>query len=231
MRRCAASTRATCVYREVTGWESFEPWLTHHGTTGAAAHLGDRGNVPPEWYEGNVEVLEGLGGKADRAAAAGAGPDHRVSGILPRSRFQTGTGPDGGDAAESSSPRRAGAIVFLKGSCERAAAVRILAGAVRAGPGEERVRQYRGDAARRQRARKRLWCALRRTGRGCAVSIPTRTSTMLEAMETEMRRRLLEPAPNGPPLLRPSRIRSRISSRSPRRKRAWRKTSPPGWNS
>ena len=30
------------VYRDVTGWESFEPWLSRDGAAGAAAHLGDR---------------------------------------------------------------------------------------------------------------------------------------------------------------------------------------------
>src|SRR6266567_2823734 len=48
------------VYREITGWESFEPWLKHieampEETIWAAAN-----DVPPQWYggdQGEMEVL------------------------------------------------------------------------------------------------------------------------------------------------------------------------------
>ncbi len=48
------------VYRDVTGWESFEPWLS------AIEQLEPQGvweiaeTLPPEWYEGDVASVEGL---------------------------------------------------------------------------------------------------------------------------------------------------------------------------
>ena len=48
------------VYREITGWESFEPWLTGleampEETVWAAAN-----EVPPEWYGGDLGEMEAL---------------------------------------------------------------------------------------------------------------------------------------------------------------------------
>ncbi len=48
------------VYREVTGWESFEPWLSRlegmaEETVWAAAN-----EVPPEWYGGDLGEMEAL---------------------------------------------------------------------------------------------------------------------------------------------------------------------------
>jgi hypothetical protein len=48
------------VYREITGWESFEPWLTRlenlpEETVWAAANC-----VPPEWYGGDQSEMETL---------------------------------------------------------------------------------------------------------------------------------------------------------------------------
>ncbi len=46
------------VYRGVTGWESFEPWLSHieHLDPEAVWPIGEI--VPPEWYGGDVSALE-----------------------------------------------------------------------------------------------------------------------------------------------------------------------------
>jgi hypothetical protein len=43
------------VYREVTGWESFEPWLTRLETMAAETVWEAANEVPPEWYGGDLE--------------------------------------------------------------------------------------------------------------------------------------------------------------------------------
>ncbi|HTW49306.1 MAG TPA: HipA family kinase [Acidobacteriaceae bacterium] len=48
------------VYRDVTGWESFEPWLTRIEEFDAQKAWEIAGTVPPEWYEGQAEILESL---------------------------------------------------------------------------------------------------------------------------------------------------------------------------
>jgi hypothetical protein len=48
------------VYRGVTGWESFEPWLTRIEQFDAAKVWAIAETIPPEWYEGDAEVLEKL---------------------------------------------------------------------------------------------------------------------------------------------------------------------------
>ncbi len=48
------------VYREVTGWESFEPWLSSMEQIEAQRIWEIAEAVPPEWYENEVEVLEQL---------------------------------------------------------------------------------------------------------------------------------------------------------------------------
>lgn len=48
------------VYREVTGWENFEPWLGRIETLEPDAVWGVAETVPPEWYEGDVGTMESL---------------------------------------------------------------------------------------------------------------------------------------------------------------------------
>ncbi len=48
------------VYRDVTGWESFEPWLSRVEEVEAQRIWEIAETVPPEWYEGNVDVMEEL---------------------------------------------------------------------------------------------------------------------------------------------------------------------------
>jgi HipA-like kinase len=48
------------VYGDVTGWENFEPWLTHIEELAPERIWGIADAVPPEWYEGDAEVLERL---------------------------------------------------------------------------------------------------------------------------------------------------------------------------
>jgi hypothetical protein len=48
------------VYREISGWESFEPWLTRLETISAETVWTAANEVPPEWYggdQGEMEVL------------------------------------------------------------------------------------------------------------------------------------------------------------------------------
>ncbi len=48
------------VYREVSGWESFEPWLTRLETMAAETVWVAANEVPAEWYGGDLADMEAL---------------------------------------------------------------------------------------------------------------------------------------------------------------------------
>jgi len=48
------------VYREISGWESFEPWLTRLETMAAETVWAAASEVPPEWYGGDLSEMERL---------------------------------------------------------------------------------------------------------------------------------------------------------------------------
>jgi hypothetical protein len=48
------------VYREISGWESFEPWLTRMETMAAETVWTAASEVPPEWYGGDLSEMEAL---------------------------------------------------------------------------------------------------------------------------------------------------------------------------
>ena len=48
------------VYRGVTGWKSFEPWLSRIEEMDAATLWGIAEVVPPEWYGGDTATIEAL---------------------------------------------------------------------------------------------------------------------------------------------------------------------------
>ena len=48
------------VYGHITGWDSFEPWLTRLETMDADTIWAAAGEVPPEWYGGNLSEMEAL---------------------------------------------------------------------------------------------------------------------------------------------------------------------------
>ena len=48
------------VYRQVSGWTDFEPWLRRIEALEAERVWQIAETIPPEWYEGNVEELEKL---------------------------------------------------------------------------------------------------------------------------------------------------------------------------
>ena len=48
------------VYREVSGWESFEPWLSRIETMPAETVWAAANEVPPEWYGGDLSEMEAL---------------------------------------------------------------------------------------------------------------------------------------------------------------------------
>jgi hypothetical protein len=48
------------VYREITGWDSFEPWLTRIETMPAETVWAVANEVPPEWYGGDLGEIEAL---------------------------------------------------------------------------------------------------------------------------------------------------------------------------
>ena len=48
------------VYRGVTGWESFEPWLTRLETMPGEAVWAAASDVPPEWYGEDTSEMEAL---------------------------------------------------------------------------------------------------------------------------------------------------------------------------
>ena len=48
------------VYRDVRGWETFEPWLTRLETMPADTVWAAANEIPPEWYGGNLDDMEAL---------------------------------------------------------------------------------------------------------------------------------------------------------------------------
>jgi hypothetical protein len=48
------------VYREVRGWESFEPWLTRLETLPADTVWEAANQIPPEWFGGDLGEMEAL---------------------------------------------------------------------------------------------------------------------------------------------------------------------------
>jgi hypothetical protein len=48
------------VYREIAGWESFEPWLTRLETLAAETVWAAASEIPPEWYGGDLSEMEAL---------------------------------------------------------------------------------------------------------------------------------------------------------------------------
>ena len=48
------------VYRVVTGWESFEPWLSRMESMPPATLWAAANEVPPEWYGGDLAEMEAL---------------------------------------------------------------------------------------------------------------------------------------------------------------------------
>jgi hypothetical protein len=48
------------VYRQISGWESFEPWLTRLETMAADTVWAAACEVPPEWYGGDLSEMEAL---------------------------------------------------------------------------------------------------------------------------------------------------------------------------
>ena len=51
------------VYKSVTGWESFEPWLTRMETMAEETVWNAANEVPPEWYGGDLGDMEALAEK------------------------------------------------------------------------------------------------------------------------------------------------------------------------
>ncbi len=77
-RGCAAARRlsiATMSTARVTGWESFEPWLTRLETMPAETVWAAANEVPPEWYGGDLVGNGSAGGEAARAAQPHPGAD------------------------------------------------------------------------------------------------------------------------------------------------------------
>lgn len=48
------------VYTDVTGWESFEPWMSSMEQLEAQRIWAIAETLPPEWYEGRAEIVETL---------------------------------------------------------------------------------------------------------------------------------------------------------------------------
>jgi hypothetical protein len=48
------------VYREILGWNSFEPWLSRLETLAADVVWAAANEVPPEWYGGDLSDMEAL---------------------------------------------------------------------------------------------------------------------------------------------------------------------------
>ena len=99
------------VYREVTGWESFEPWLSSMEQVEAQRIWEIAEAVPPEWYESEVEVLEQLVEKLmeRRAGVRDRIMEFRESSREPFPKWEgRGVGGEGGGLR-----RRNGAITWM----------------------------------------------------------------------------------------------------------------------
>ena len=48
------------VYKEIKGWESFEPWLTRLETMAEETVWAAASEIPPEWYGGDLSEMEAL---------------------------------------------------------------------------------------------------------------------------------------------------------------------------
>lgn len=48
------------VYREIMGWDAFEPWLTRIETMPEATVWAAANDIPPEWYGGDTAEMEAL---------------------------------------------------------------------------------------------------------------------------------------------------------------------------
>jgi hypothetical protein len=48
------------VYREIAGWDAFEPWLTRLESMAAETVWAAANEVPPEWYGGDLSEMEAL---------------------------------------------------------------------------------------------------------------------------------------------------------------------------
>jgi hypothetical protein len=48
------------VYREIAGWDAFEPWLTRLETMAAEIVWAAANDVPPQWYGGDLAEMEAL---------------------------------------------------------------------------------------------------------------------------------------------------------------------------
>ena len=48
------------VYKGISGWESFEPWLTRLETLPAETVWAAASEIPPEWYGGDLSEMEAL---------------------------------------------------------------------------------------------------------------------------------------------------------------------------
>ena len=69
------------VYRRVTGWESFEPWLSRVEGMGAGVLWEIAEAVPPEWYGGDLATIERLIEQMLAPAGASERVDWVVSGL------------------------------------------------------------------------------------------------------------------------------------------------------
>ena len=48
------------VYQQISGWESFEPWLTRLETLAEETVWAAASGIPPEWYGGDLSEMESL---------------------------------------------------------------------------------------------------------------------------------------------------------------------------
>ncbi len=48
------------VYQQISGWESFEPWLTRLETLAEETVWAAASEIPPEWYGGDLSEMESL---------------------------------------------------------------------------------------------------------------------------------------------------------------------------
>ena len=125
------------VYRGVTGWDSFEPWLSRIESLAAETAWGIAEIIPPEWYGGDLSALEVL---LERLLARRARVRELIVAFRESARRPF---PNWGREAEKS----AGGRTCLAGNGCRMSRTEDRVGCARSICGKERARWRSGSSA------------------------------------------------------------------------------------
>ena len=85
MLHCVGVFGRNDVYANVTGWESFEPWISRIENFSESLLWPIAEQVPPEWYDHDQDELDRLLSSIAGAPPQGARPDPRVQELVAKS--------------------------------------------------------------------------------------------------------------------------------------------------